>query len=34
MHYRHIQEGAYVDVLVKVGVIKILQQEFDLCEEA
>lgn len=33
--YRHrIQEGAYVDVLVKVGVIKILQQEFDLCEEA
>ncbi|KAJ3559763.1 hypothetical protein NM688_g134 [Phlebia brevispora] len=29
-----IEEGAYADVTVKVGVIKILQKEFDLCEEA
>ena len=28
------QEGAYADVTVKVGVIKLLQKEFDLCEEA
>ncbi|KAK7007794.1 ML domain-containing protein [Favolaschia claudopus] len=29
-----IEDGAYVDVTVKVGRIKILQREFDICEEA
>ncbi|THH28062.1 hypothetical protein EUX98_g6124 [Antrodiella citrinella] len=29
-----LKEGAYADVAVKVGRIKILQKEFDLCEEA
>ncbi|KAJ6533217.1 ML domain-containing protein [Mycena capillaripes] len=29
-----IEEGATVDVLVKVGRIKLLQKTFDLCEEA
>ncbi|KAJ7513051.1 ML domain-containing protein [Mycena galericulata] len=29
-----IEEGATADVLVKVGRIKLLQQTFDLCEEA
>ncbi|KAJ7655918.1 ML domain-containing protein [Mycena rosella] len=29
-----IDEGATADVLVKVGVIKLLQKTFDLCEEA
>ncbi|KAH8102450.1 ML domain-containing protein [Cristinia sonorae] len=29
-----IKEGAYADVVVKVGRIKILQKEFDICEEA
>ncbi|KAI0348481.1 hypothetical protein BDW22DRAFT_1350698 [Trametopsis cervina] len=29
-----VEDGAYADVTVKVGVIKILQKEFDLCEEA
>ncbi|TFY52737.1 hypothetical protein EVJ58_g9846 [Rhodofomes roseus] len=29
-----IEDGAYVDVVVKVGAIKILQKEFDVCEEA
>ncbi|KAI0639779.1 ML domain-containing protein [Trametes polyzona] len=29
-----VQDGAYADVTVKVGVIKILQKEFDICEEA
>lgn len=28
------QDGAYADVAVKVGRIKILQKEFDLCDEA
>lgn len=28
------QDGAYADVTVKIGVIKLLQKEFDLCEEA
>ena len=28
------QEGAYADVLVKLGLIKILQKEIDLCELA
>ncbi|KAG8745928.1 Phosphatidylglycerol/phosphatidylinositol transfer protein [Ceratobasidium sp. 414] len=27
-------EGAYTDVTVKLGLIKILQKQFDLCEEA
>ncbi|PSR70729.1 hypothetical protein PHLCEN_2v13395 [Hermanssonia centrifuga] len=29
-----IDDGAYADVTVKIGLIKILQKEFDLCEEA
>ncbi|ORZ01627.1 ML domain-domain-containing protein [Syncephalastrum racemosum] len=29
-----IEEGAYADVVVKVGVITILRKEFELCEEA
>jgi len=29
-----VEDGAYADVLVKVGVIKLLQKQFDLCEEA
>ncbi|EJC98807.1 uncharacterized protein FOMMEDRAFT_143165 [Fomitiporia mediterranea MF3/22] len=29
-----IEEGAYADVLVKIGVIKLLEKRFDLCEEA
>jgi len=29
-----VEDGAYADVSVKVGLIKILQKEFDLCEEA
>lgn len=29
-----IEEGAYVDVTVKLGLIKLLQKEFDVCEEA
>ncbi|KAF9452697.1 hypothetical protein P691DRAFT_721511 [Macrolepiota fuliginosa MF-IS2] len=29
-----IDEGAYVDVVVKLGRIKILSKQFDLCEEA
>ncbi|KAH9849721.1 ML domain-containing protein [Lenzites betulinus] len=29
-----ILDGAYADVTVKVGVIKLLQKEFDVCEEA
>lgn len=28
------QEGAYADVSVKLGLIKILQKQFDLCQEA
>lgn len=28
------QEGAYADVTVKLGLIKLLQKEFDLCQEA
>ncbi|KAI0094745.1 ML domain-containing protein [Irpex rosettiformis] len=31
---RKVEDGAYADVVVKVGVIKLLQKEFDLCEEA
>ena len=29
-----LQEGAYADVTVKLGLIKLLQKRFDLCEEA
>lgn len=29
-----LEEGMYADVLVKVGLIKILQKRFDVCEEA
>ncbi|OCH95825.1 hypothetical protein OBBRIDRAFT_809664 [Obba rivulosa] len=31
---KKIEEGAYADVVVKVGAIRLLQKEFDLCEEA
>jgi len=30
----HVQDGAYADVSVKLGLIKILQKQFDLCNEA
>ncbi|RPD82023.1 hypothetical protein L226DRAFT_607227 [Lentinus tigrinus ALCF2SS1-7] len=29
-----VEDGAYADVTVKAGVIKLLQKEFDICEEA
>ncbi|KAG6334292.1 hypothetical protein ID866_4789 [Astraeus odoratus] len=29
-----IKDGAYADVTVKLGLIKLLQKQFDLCEEA
>ncbi|PAV22666.1 Phosphatidylglycerol phosphatidylinositol transfer [Pyrrhoderma noxium] len=29
-----IEEGAYADVLVKIGVVKLLEKRFDLCDEA
>ncbi|KAF8323417.1 hypothetical protein DL93DRAFT_696760 [Clavulina sp. PMI_390] len=29
-----IEEGAYADVTVKMGLIKLLQKQFDICEEA
>ncbi|KAL7423150.1 Phosphatidylglycerol/phosphatidylinositol transfer protein [Cryptotrichosporon argae] len=29
-----IEEGAYADVTVKLGLIKLLQKRFDVCEEA
>ncbi|KAL0951083.1 hypothetical protein HGRIS_007821 [Hohenbuehelia grisea] len=29
-----VVEGAYADVTVKLGLIKLLQKQFDLCEEA
>ncbi|EGG10957.1 uncharacterized protein MELLADRAFT_123977 [Melampsora larici-populina 98AG31] len=28
-----IQEGAYADVVVKLGLIKLLHKQFDVCEE-
>jgi hypothetical protein len=28
------QEGAYADVVVKLGLIKLLHKQFDLCNEA
>ncbi|KIM85297.1 hypothetical protein PILCRDRAFT_817296 [Piloderma croceum F 1598] len=34
--YAHevVEEGAYVDVTVKLGLIKLLHKQFDVCEEA
>lgn len=29
-----IDEGAYANVLVKLGLVKLLQKRFDVCEEA
>jgi hypothetical protein len=29
-----IDEGAYADVTVKLGLVKLLQKQFDVCEEA
>lgn len=29
-----IKDGAYADVVVKLGLIKLLQKQFDVCEEA
>ncbi|KAI0307797.1 ML domain-containing protein [Multifurca ochricompacta] len=29
-----VEEGAYANVVVKLGLIKLLQKQFDLCEEA
>jgi len=29
-----IEEGAYADVLVKLGLVKLLKKRFDVCEEA
>ncbi|PPQ64423.1 hypothetical protein CVT26_002130 [Gymnopilus dilepis] len=29
-----IEEGAYADVTVKLGLVKLLQKRFDVCEEA
>ncbi|CAE6525950.1 unnamed protein product [Rhizoctonia solani] len=31
---KEIEEGAYADVTVKLGLIKLLQKRFDICEEA
>lgn len=31
---RILQEGAYADVEVKLGLVKILEKTFDVCEEA
>jgi hypothetical protein len=28
------KEGAFADVTVKLGLIKLLQKQFDVCEEA
>lgn len=32
--YEEVTEGSTVDVKVKYGAIKLLQKQFDLCEEA
>ncbi|KAJ7264505.1 MD-2-related lipid-recognition domain-containing protein, partial [Mycena haematopus] len=29
-----IEEGAYADVVVKLGLIKLISKKFDVCEEA
>ncbi|KAJ3565775.1 hypothetical protein NP233_g7429 [Leucocoprinus birnbaumii] len=31
---QEIKEGAYADVVVKLGLIKLLSKQFDLCDEA
>ncbi|CAE6412853.1 unnamed protein product [Rhizoctonia solani] len=31
---KEITEGAYADVTVKLGLIKLLKKQFDICEEA
>ncbi|KAG9120753.1 Phosphatidylglycerol/phosphatidylinositol transfer protein [Ceratobasidium sp. 392] len=31
---RRIEEGAYADVTVKLGLIKLMHKQFDICEEA
>ncbi|KAF8598178.1 hypothetical protein BDV93DRAFT_534396 [Ceratobasidium sp. AG-I] len=31
---KEIEEGAYADVTVKLGLIKLLHKQFDVCEEA
>jgi len=31
---RLMQEGAYADVTVKLGLVKLLRKRFDVCEEA
>lgn len=31
---RLIQEGAYADVTVKLGLVKLLTKTFDICDEA
>ncbi|KAF7290154.1 ML domain-containing protein [Mycena indigotica] len=31
---RRVEDGAWVDVVVKIGVIKLLARKFDICEEA
>ena len=28
-----LQEGAYADVVVKLGLIKLIQKRFDICQE-
>ncbi|KAJ1300935.1 hypothetical protein OPQ81_003361 [Rhizoctonia solani] len=31
---RKVEDGAYADVTVKLGLVKLLHKEFDICEEA
>ncbi|KAG8688404.1 Phosphatidylglycerol/phosphatidylinositol transfer protein [Ceratobasidium sp. 394] len=31
---KEIEDGAYADVTVKLGLIKLLKKQFDICEEA
>ncbi|KAJ7024491.1 putative vacuole protein [Mycena alexandri] len=31
---QRIEDGAYVNVVVKLGLVKLLQKNFDVCEEA
>ncbi|CAE6479685.1 unnamed protein product [Rhizoctonia solani] len=31
---RRIEDGAYADVTVKLGLVKLLHKQFDVCEEA
>ncbi|KAL5639544.1 hypothetical protein ACGC1H_006240 [Rhizoctonia solani] len=31
---QRIEEGAYADVTVKLGLVKLLHKQFDICEEA